>query len=374
MTPRMITVSAPPVASNATRSASAPAAIMPLPASRSSRAGLDVNAGSASESGMPRRQQCAQRLEQCAGRADIHAADAALRVEAGQAAARVRADRDAVGRRAAGEVTLQALAAEYASSPSSTGKAVRSTTQPAWASSTASANRRLAAIHVRRVEDACRNLALLQGASHEFEPARTVAKVQVQDAALPVISPATWVSAARRRISSSVGWLERWSLIASSPMPSNGSSSTRSLRTLPVECREWHVIAARVTEGVQSFFAQRIERREQLARTARDVVRAEQADHRRDSGERVARQRYRRHARPESGFAATTGDVHVSVDQAGDQTPARRGRVPAVVVASAARQGSASSVLRAEPEDLAAADKERLQAQRVRGEDIGVAK
>ena len=52
--------------------------------------------------------------------------------------------------------------------------------------------------------------------------------------ALPLMSPPTCASAAMRSSSSSVGWLERWSLIASSPTPSTRSMSTMSSRTLPV--------------------------------------------------------------------------------------------------------------------------------------------
>ena len=52
--------------------------------------------------------------------------------------------------------------------------------------------------------------------------------------ALPVIRPATCASDASRSSSSRVGWLERWSLIATSPTPINGSTNTMSPRTLPV--------------------------------------------------------------------------------------------------------------------------------------------
>ena len=48
------------------------------------------------------------------------------------------------------------------------------------------------------------------------------------------MSPPTWASPATRSSSSSVGWLERWSLIATSPTPMMRSMSTMSRRTLPV--------------------------------------------------------------------------------------------------------------------------------------------
>ena len=50
-----------------------------------------------------------------------------------------------------------------------------------------------------------------------------------------------------------------------------------------------NVIAARVSVSVESFFAQCIERRKQFARTACDVVGAEQPDHRGDARRREAR-------------------------------------------------------------------------------------
>ena len=52
--------------------------------------------------------------------------------------------------------------------------------------------------------------------------------------ALPLIRPATCASEASRNTSSSVGWLERWSLIATSPTPINASLNTMSPRTVPV--------------------------------------------------------------------------------------------------------------------------------------------
>ena len=76
---------------------------------RSSRAGLLVNAGNASESGSPRASRIVRVSQQRAGLADGHAADAAVRVEAGQAATGIRADRHAFGRRAAGEIPLQRI-------------------------------------------------------------------------------------------------------------------------------------------------------------------------------------------------------------------------------------------------------------------------
>ncbi len=84
--------------------------------------------------------------------------------------------------------------------------------------------------------------------------------------------------------------------------------------------RERDVIAAGVAERVEAFLAQGIDLREQVARSARDVVGAEQSDDGRDAGERVARQRHRRDPGPEACFAATARDVHVTVDEAGDQS------------------------------------------------------
>ena len=84
--------------------------------------------------------------------------------------------------------------------------------------------------------------------------------------------------------------------------------------------REGDVIAAGVAECVEAFLAQGINLREQVARSARDVIGPEEPDDGRDTGERVARQRHRRDPGLEAGFAATARDVHVTVDEAGDES------------------------------------------------------
>ena len=73
-----------------------------------------------------------------------------------------------------------------------------------------------------------------------------------------------------------------------------------------------------------------------------------------------ARQRHRRHARAEAGFAAAAGDVHVPVDEAGNQAPT----VQVDVVADRAQRGRQLDAIRAHPEDLAAAEQQMLRAQR----------
>ena len=84
--------------------------------------------------------------------------------------------------------------------------------------------------------------------------------------------------------------------------------------------REGDVIAAGVAERVEALFAQGIYLREQAPRPTRDVIGPEESDDGRDAGERVARQRHRRDPGPEAGFAAATRDVHVTVDEAGDES------------------------------------------------------
>ena len=198
-----------------------------------------------------------------------------------------------------------------------------STVQPARASSTASSNsalRRLTWVGLKTRAGISLSCSARRTSSSPRGPSP---RCRCSTPALPVMSPATWASAASRRISSKVGWLERWSLIATSPMPSSGSSSTRSPRTLPVSVVERDVVAARVAVRVESFLAQRVDRRQQFARAACDVVGAEQADDRGHAGVREAGERHRRHARAEAGFAAAAGDVHVRVDQARHEPQAR---------------------------------------------------
>ena len=219
----------------------------------------------------------------------------------------------------------------------------------------------LAAVDVGRVEHARRDFALAQRTTHEIQATRTIAQVQVQHAgfagheaghvgiggetenliegrlARAVIADREFADAEQR--------LEQYQV------------STHAAR----EGRERHVIAAGVAERVEAFFAQSVDLCEQVARSARHVVRAQEPDDGRDAGERVARQRHRRYPGLEAGFAATARDVHVAVDEAGDQSQSRkvdfgdargeRGRQRREVLAGT------------HPEHGAAADQEGLQAQ-----------
>ena len=66
-------------------------------------------------------------------------------------------------------------------------------------------------------------------------------------------------------------------------------------------------------------YPQRMNLRDQIAWSARDVIGAEEPDDGRDAGERIASQGHRRYPGPEAGFTTTAGDVHVAVDQAGHE-------------------------------------------------------
>ena len=86
-----------------------------------------------------------------------------------------------------------------------------------------------------------------------------------------------------------------------------------------------HMIAPGVSPGVQALFAQRIDGRQQFARTAGDIIRAEQANDAGHAGGREARQRHGGHAGSKARLAAAAGDVHMAIDQAWNQ--ARTGKI-----------------------------------------------
>ena len=86
-------------------------AIVPLPSRRSSRAGLRRERRQCGLERHAAREQVTQRREQGAGAADVHVTDAPVGVEARQAAAAIRADRDALRRGACREVSRSPSAA-----------------------------------------------------------------------------------------------------------------------------------------------------------------------------------------------------------------------------------------------------------------------
>ena len=98
--------------------------------------------------------------------------------------------------------------------------------------------------------------------------------------ALPVISPATCASEASRSSSSSVGWLERWSLIASFADADQRIDEDDVAAHAAGQRGRRHVVAAAVAPGGQALLAQRVASCATSSRgAARDIVGAEQADH-----------------------------------------------------------------------------------------------
>ena len=132
------------------------------------------------------------------------------------------------------------------------------------------------------------------------------------------------------------------------------------------------MVAAGVAVRVQALFAQGVDLCQQVARSACHVVRAQQSDDGRDTRQRVACQRHRRDPSPEACFTAPAGDVHVTVDQAGNQPQSGEidfGR------ACSKRRGQCREILAgAHPENRAAAEQEGLQAEGAGCVDVGVSK
>ncbi len=125
--------------------------------------------------------------------------------------------------------------------------------------------------------------------------------------------------------------------------------------------REGDVIAAGIAERVEAFFAQSMNLREQVAWSTRDIVGAEESDDGRDAGERVARQRHRRYPGLEACFAATARDVHVTVDEAGNQSQSRKVDFGHAGDKRRWQRGEIAAVTH--PEHGAAADQQGLQSQ-----------
>lgn len=122
--PRAITSRMRCVSSSTRRSASAPGRRWPFRDNLSKVDMLDVNGGSASSSGRPLREQLRERLAERGGPAHVHREEGALRVVGGEAAAAVGSRPVSLSRGAPlAKYRATASAAEYASSPSSTGKA-----------------------------------------------------------------------------------------------------------------------------------------------------------------------------------------------------------------------------------------------------------
>ncbi len=198
---------------------------------------------------------------------------------------------------------------------------------------------RLAAVDVGRVEDARRQFAAGQGATHQVEAARPVAEVQVQDSSL-ARHQARDMGVGREAEQFVERRLTR-AMIADGEL-ADAEQRLEEHEVAADAARERpqrDVIATGVGVRIEAFLAQRVGGREQTPRAARHVVGTEQADHRGHACKRKSGQRHRRNARPETRLAAAAGDVHVTVDQAWNQALAVQDR--ACVAASAAgRSGS----------------------------------
>ncbi len=252
--------------------------------------------------------------------ADVHAADTTLGVEAGQAAAGVGTDRHPVRRGPARQVALQALrrAPGVLAILDREGGQVDVTTVPGQRDGFV--EQCLATVDVGRVEHARRDLAFAQRTTHEIQATRTIAQVEVQHAGFAG-HEAGHVGIGGETENFIEGRLAR-AVVADREFadPEQRLEQHQVSTHVARQRREGDVIAAGVAERVEAFLAQGINLREQVARSARDIVSAEESDDGRDAGERVARQRHRRDPGLEACFAATARDVHVTVDEAGDQS------------------------------------------------------
>ena len=137
------------------------------------------------------------------------------------------------------------------------------------------------------------------------------------------------------------------------------------------ECGQRHVVATRIAVGVEAFLAQRVHLGEQVARTAGDVVGAEQADDGRHAGERVASERHGgtrvlNPASPPPPVTCTWPSMRPGISRSPARSMVRR------AVGQCGRQCRQVAV-GTHPENLAAAEEEGLQAQRARRMDVGVA-
>ncbi len=228
---------------------------------------------------------------------------------------------------------------------------------------------RAASIHVSGIEDARRQFARPQSLSHQFETACAVAEVKMQDAGL------AGHNAGDVTLGGDAQQLIQCRLARTMVADRDFADADQCFDEDQVaphaagQRRRRHVIAARVAVSVQSFFAQRIERRKQLARAARDVVRAEQAHDRRDADRRETRERHSRHASSKARFTAAAGDVHVAVDE-----PRNRAAAGCVDDAGdrAQRNGQIERFL-ADPENPTAADEQMADAERLRCVEVRVA-
>ena len=141
--------------------------------------------------------------------------------------------------------------------------------------------------------------------------------------ALPLMSPPTCASPATRSSSSSVGWLERWSLIASSPTPRTRSISDDVAADAAGDRRRRHVVAAGVAPGADAL--PRLARAPRSparpgVRTASSVPSTPIAVVTPPRGEPAERER--RDAGVRARLAAAAGEVHVAVDEAGNDAAA----------------------------------------------------
>ena len=231
------------------------------------------------------------------------------------------------------------------------------------------AKQRAASIHVRRIEHARGQFARAQRFADQIETACAVAEVEVQDAgfaghhARDVTLGRDPQQLVERRLARS--------MIADRDLADADQrfDEHQVAAHAAGQRRGRHVIAARIAVRVQSFFAQRVERREQLAGAARDIVRAEQADDGRDACSREARQRHRRHASTEAGFAAAAGHVHVAIDESGNR--ATSGRIDDA--GHCAQWDRQVERFVADPENASAADEQIADAERLRGVEVRVA-
>ena len=131
---------------------------------------------------------------------------------------------------------------------------------------------RATAIDVCRIEHAGRELARAQCFADQCQTARTVAEMQMQDARLARhhAGDVAFGCDPQQLIE---GRLARSMVADRNLADADQRFDEHQIATHAAgERRRWHVIATGVAVSVESFFAQRVERREQFARSARDVV------------------------------------------------------------------------------------------------------
>ena len=224
---------------------------------------------------------------------------------------------------------------------------------------------RLAPIDVRRIENASRQFRLAQNLAYRRESARAVADVQVQDAGLARDQPGDVRIArdAQQLVESRLAG----AMVADRQFADadDGFHEHDVVAHAAGQRHGRHMVAAGMAKGTDALLAQRTGLCDQRARVARCVVGAEHADDTRDAGAREARYEYRRHPARKTRFSAATGDVRVSVDQAGHE--------PAAAEIDEFQSGRTHVVRIVDhPEYAAGTDEYMAQAEVVRRVHVGV--